>query len=169
MQIPHPQQNSSYICFTEIFLADIAILKPRRNERERERERERSCCCCCWRETRELRSWACWWCSNTSNVVRAMILLCTFVGRTNKGSKLVQLLIRAWFETLSCCCIHVLLQVIERPIFTCLWCWWRAWWGWHPVLRESIISVCGAARAWQAQALQPWLHGCSLSLLSGST
>jgi hypothetical protein len=41
MQIPHPQQNSSYICFTEIFLADIAILKPRRNERERERERER--------------------------------------------------------------------------------------------------------------------------------
>jgi len=51
--------------------------------------------------------------------------------------------------------MHVLLQVIERPIFTCLWCWWRAWWGWHPALRESIISVCGAARAWQAQALQP--------------
>jgi hypothetical protein len=38
MQIPHPHKNSCYICFAEIFLADIAILKPRRNERERERD-----------------------------------------------------------------------------------------------------------------------------------
>jgi hypothetical protein len=40
MQIPHPHKNSCYICFAEIFLADIAILKPRRNARERERKRE---------------------------------------------------------------------------------------------------------------------------------
>jgi hypothetical protein len=41
MQITHPHKNSCYICFAEIFLADIAILKPRSNARERERERER--------------------------------------------------------------------------------------------------------------------------------
>jgi hypothetical protein len=40
MQIPHPHKNSCYICFAEIFLADIAILKPRSNARERERERD---------------------------------------------------------------------------------------------------------------------------------